>query len=379
VSALSLAGLVVGFLIYHLGGHWGPPFAAQVWLGSALKVKVGKGDVVGEAVRIEPPGVGHIGMFVIGGLSLAAQDYPYLEILASGFRPGAKTVILWRNERAPEVLQRRLVTWSGDRLWVRMDREKDWRGTILTIGIAVTGDWSAPRTLHQLALRPRSARNLLLTVWSEWTAFEGWQQYSINRIVGGPRQALVPIVPAVAAWIGLALLLYGVSKRVRGSPWDLRVMGVIFLLGWFTLDARWEMDLGRQLGKTARRFAGKTWTEKRLAAEDGPLFELALQVKAQMPSRPQRIFLVTPTLRERLDYYEQVRTSYHLLPHNVSTGWTQPPTAQQAHRGDYVLMLRDIEGVDYDSEAHTLRWGMRQVLSAQQVFSTPLGRLFQVL
>jgi hypothetical protein len=113
-------------------------------------------------------------------------------------------------------------------------------------------------------------------------------------------------------------------RAATGRAPDPRVLASVVLAGWVLLDARWQLDLWRQLGLTRERYAGKSWLEKRLAAEDTALFRFALDVKARLPPSPQVVYLLASE-PDAADRYLQLRLRYHLLPHNVCTYYSVPP------------------------------------------------------
>lgn len=211
----------------------------------------------------------------------------------------------------------------------------------------------------------------------EWSAFEGWNQRSINFIEGGPRDALAPSTLAVGIWVVTAMLLHlglVISRRrcIQVAPF-----AVIFLVGWVALDLRWQINLWRQLRLTHARFAGKSGEAKRMAAPDHALFEFAGDVKRQLDAAPARVFLLSQDLFGDM-YYRRVRTSYFLLPHNVSSLWTAVPSAGESRPGDYVLVLRPYAGVSYERDRRVLRTGDSPGLSADLLLDQHEGLLFRV-
>jgi hypothetical protein len=214
-------------------------------------------------------------------------------------------------------------------------------------------------------------------IWSDWTIFSGWSQRSINFIESGPRNALVPLILAVAAWVGLALLLYGIWKVIQRQHWNWRVAGMVFLLGWVVIDIHWQANLWHQLQETHDRYDGKGWQEKHLAAEDGPLFKFIAEIKANLSSTPQRIFLVAAKLLEE-DDYTRLRARYHLLPHNIYDYGAQLPSQGHAQADDYILILGTVPELTFDANRQLLQWG-GQALAARKIYATSMGTLYKAL
>jgi hypothetical protein len=375
-AMLSAVLLVFAFLLYHVGLHWGAPREPILWQGKDLKVLVGQGTRDGSALQLVPATPGKGSGVLARGRSLSAAQYPFLVLRGAGLAMGAKVVLAWRSSTAPTQFHSKRLTWSGDVLRVFLGGEPDWSGTVLDVGLAVPAP-AAPLRLDSLTLQAPSAAALLGQVWFDWSAFAGWTQRSINFIEGGTLHPILRPVPAVAAWVAVTLLLYGVGAKLRRAPRDLSVVAAVFLLGWIFLDVRWQWDLWRQLRQTQERFAGKSWVEKRLAAEDGDLFAFAMEIKKRLPREPQRIFLLSaePQGRER---YLVLRTFYHLLPHNAFVESAFPAHLKWARRGDYILVINPGPTLSYDPRALRLTWDGGKSLPAQGLYDAPLGRLYQV-
>jgi hypothetical protein len=77
-----------------------------------------------------------------------------------------------------------------------------------------------------------------------------------------------------------------------GAARHITVLGIFFIAGWLLLDGRWQFNLVRQIDVTAKQYAGKTWRERHLAAEDGQLFAFVEKVRAKLPPPPRRVFVV---------------------------------------------------------------------------------------
>jgi hypothetical protein len=377
---LSGALLVSGFLAYHLPLFQDNLSSPEVWKGNRLHLIEGKGGGVDGGLEIRALSAQEQAIISSGRVAVRAEQYAFLQYEFQGFQSNMEPVFFWRRAEAPA----RLVSLplEGGRKGsavVRLARHEAWQGTIIEFGIGFHRILPAPVIIKELIFKPASAATLLAAVWSEWTTFEGWTQRSINFVEGHDRDALLPPVPAVAAWVGLALLLYGIWSFWRGQRWDWRVGGVVFLLGWVALDLRWQAGLWSQLQETYDRYGGKDWKAKHLAAEDGPLFGFITAVKSQLPPPPQRIFLVTATSLENESYTRQ-RAYYHLLPYNVHSYGAYPPGSAHAQEGDYVLILGAIPELAFSAEQQLLRWGRgsKKQLAVERIYTASLGTLYKV-
>jgi hypothetical protein len=258
---------------------------------------------------------------------------------------------------------------------------------VTAVGVGFPGPLEGPLVIESLALQPWTPPTLLATVWREWTGYEGLGGHSSNFVIGGSPlvRPLVRPVPAAAAFVGLALVLYAALVAVRRRRWDGGVAVGLLLAGWLALDARWQLDLLRQLRLTRQRYGGKSWTDKRLAAEDGELFRFVSDLRRHLPAEPQVVYVLTRD-PEGADRYLQLRSRYHLLPHNVCSSYATPPAS--APVGSYLLVFNPRSDVAFDAGAGRLRWdraghpltpgdGRGRSLPVTRVYSAPLGTLYR--
>ncbi|AHF00133.1 hypothetical protein [Thioalkalivibrio paradoxus] len=223
----------------------------------------------------------------------------------------------------------------------RLDEHPDWRGQIQGLALMMLGPPNTYVNVQQLMLEPVSVPFVqgLRLMLGNWAEFEGWGGYSVNYIQGGARPgALLSPVVFAAFWVTSSILVYvlwsiAARRRVRLAP-----LLIIVLLGWVALDLRWQVDLLQQLERTHDRYAGKTWEEKRRAAEDGSLYEFVEALKTHLGIDPVRVFVVNDR-----DYtYSSLRAKYHLLPHNADN---QLPLLEELADDDYLLVFRGVDRV----------------------------------
>ena len=146
------------------------------------------------------------------------------------------------------------------------------------------------------------------------------------------------------------------------------VWGVVFL-GWLALDARWQTNLLRQLDLTRQQFAGKSWEEKHLAAEDGALFNFMQQAKAKLPAASGRVLYFSD------DDFLRGRGAYHLYPRNVLAG-NALPKAAQLRAGD-IIVLYAKKSVKYYPARQMLAWD-DQSLTVDMLLLTAGNAVFRV-
>jgi hypothetical protein len=378
LMALSGALLISGFLFYHLKGSILSEIQPKSWLGNTLQLIEGEGAKVGETLEVQSLSPSDQAIISSGEIAINAESYSVLEYQLQDLQADMEPVFFWRNTMEPGRVFSAPLRWNAKgKTLVWLAHYSNWRGTIVEFGIGFRKTLSEPVVIRKLLFKPVSAGMLLTAVWSDWTTFPGWSQHSINFIESEPEAALVPLVPTVAAWVGLALFLYGIGWVFQRWHWDWRVMGVAFLLGWVAIDAHWQANLWHQLQETYHRYGGKGWKEKHLAAEDSLLFKFITEIKANLPSTPQRIFLVTAEdLQE--DDYTRLRACYHLLPHNVYDYGIFLPDKGYIHAGDYVLILGAIGELAFDADKQLLQWS-GQSLAAKEIYATSMGALYKLL
>ncbi len=375
LAVASLITLTAAYALYAMRGHWSGASPPLGWAGKDLRMLFGHGVATATGLSIDRLAQGGQAAARTGDLNVDAESYPYVVLETAGRQPQAKLLLVW-NVRGETGETPALAIPQGTSMWVRLADDPRWQGQVIALGLAVQGTLHQPLVIERLTLEPQSPANALRDLWAGWTGFQGWTGRSINFIVGGAGSATVRAVPAVAAVVALALLLYAVLIRFRRTQWDLRVAVALFLLGWFALDGRWQWDLWQQLGVTERQFAGKTWEEKRLAAEDGELFELMERIKKSLPSERERIFVMVddgkPVAR-----YIRAHAGYYLLPNNVYA-YARIGDAKRLQAGDYLLTIGHVAGLSYSSERGTLQVRDGAEIPAELSFSGLQADLFKV-
>jgi hypothetical protein len=312
--------------------------------------------------------------------TIAASRYARLRWHIEGLQPQTDIRFAWTTPTAPMALREAPLQPSGKGTGeLHLDSLPHWQGSITGVGLIVYGPLAQPLILHKLELlQPTPGIGaLLVQLWNEWTILESWSQRSINFIAGTSPQALLPPVPAVAAWIGLSALLYSGLLLIQRRSWTMMPFATLFLVGWLVLDARWQWNLWRQADLTLEQYAGKNGEEKSLVAADGQLFQFILEVKKKMPPPPVRVFLLTADPADKTRYIRS-RAHFHLLPHNVNSSLSSLPV--KARKSDYILILGSIPNLRYDPQTQTLRMtqGKTNPIAVEIVYKTSNGVLFSV-
>jgi hypothetical protein len=344
---LFLASAMVLSLVYqqyNFSGKWLSGPAPSSWSGDALTLSKGQGYSGKDKLVIE----GLEGEVAVASLSLPgfqAEDFAFVDWTITGMTPGVEMEFLWRT--AENRVFKRPLTWTGDvAAPLQMAGDKSWRGQIAGLALVVKGRLAAPMTIKGVSLL--SARAALPIMIKKWFVIERWQATSINFIDGDAIEQDVVPVTAIAAIALLALVLYWGSAKYKIAPLNVAVIWGVVFLGWLALDIRWQTNLLRQLDLTRQQFAGKSWEEKHLAAEDGALFDFMRQARAKLPAAPGRILYFSD------DDFLRGRGAYHLLPRNVLAD-NALPKAAQFKAGDIVVLYAK-KNAGYDSARQVLTW-----------------------
>jgi len=387
----SAALLSLLYLQYHFSAKWLSGPAPLNWSGAALTLGKGQGYAGKDKLVIE----GLEGEVAVASLSVTdfrAEDFAFVRWEIAGATPGVEMEFLWRTAEN-RVFMRPVDLTAGVTTPLQMSDDKGWRGQIVGLALVVKGRLAAPMTIKGVSLL--SARAALPIMLERWFVPERWQATSINFVDGDATEQDIAPVTAIAATTLMALLLYwGLGKfaqatairktvttppspppssaqadegaipalRLQGegqgegeksqkfSPISINaaaVLGVVFL-GWFALDIRWQTNLLRQLGLTQQQYAGKTWEEKHLAAEDGALFDFMRQAKAKLSGITGRVLYFSD------DDYLRGRGAYHLLPRNVLAD-NAIPGAAQFKSGDTIVLYAK-KNARYDAARQVLTW-----------------------
>lgn len=309
-------------------------------------------------------------------VSLRASDYPFAQYTVTGSHPGTDIYLMWRTEENEQEVSRARLNWNGDIVTSHhLAKHEAWRGRIIEIGLDIYGDLrEQPLVISSLSLSPGTWRQLLSTIWSEWTVYRGWTQKSVNYQRGTPKNPILSPTLAMATWCGLALLLLGISYLFTRRHSIVAYTSVIFI-PWIALDLLWQTELSTQLQETKHLFAGKTQHEKHLADFDSELYSYARYLKHDvLPEPGARVFLLHDS---RQMTYTRLKAQYYLLPHNTYN-YDRFPRKKMIRKGDYILVLGQVEGLVYDPEKRVLRWH-KKALRVKHLDSHHQGQLYRVI
>jgi hypothetical protein len=375
--ALGIVVCVVGYLVLAVPGSWFGGARQLQWTPDDLTLARGSGGLTREALALTAPDA--TGTVVVSlTTTLRAPDYPVIAWDVAGIPEGVEAVLLWYNDYQPSrVFSRKLTVEAGRIAPALVAPERSWLGRIGGLALVLHGPFTEPIKVRGVAARPMTVVQVLGDRVGEWLAFEPWNGTSINTLTGGAEAQDMPLPVLLAAVVGIAALAFAALARWKPAAFGHAagpVIAAFFLGAWFLLDARWQWNLLRQVDRTFHQYAGKSWRDRHLAAEDGPLFAFIEKVRAKLPAPPVRVFMIAEA------HYFRDRGAYHLYPYNVYFDpWRNtiaPSTA--VHAGDYVVVYQR-RGVQYNAAQQSLRWDDSPPLKAELVLLDGGGALFRIL
>lgn len=345
---------VLGYLLLAVPGRWFTGADTLSWGPQNLHVARGQGRVVDDELMVRPADAS--GLLVVSiTTSIPSRDYAAIEWVAIDVPDEAEVSLLWRSSYKPTQLNTLPLTVVTGRLLPVVVRDHpQWLGNIEGLALAVKGTLAEPIRIRGALAKPLSAPQMLRDRVNEWLAFEGWTGTSINTVTGGADVQDLPLPLLLAAAVTLAgLAAWALGRWLPGTLPIGAFASVVALaaFAWLLLDARWTWNLLRQVDATSERFAGKSYEDKRLAMEDGPLYAFVQKAKATMPAAPARVVVAADS------HYFRGRAAYHLHPHNpfFQARSNALPAPEQLRPGDWILVFNR-RNVQFDAAQGKLRW-----------------------
>jgi hypothetical protein len=376
IMVLACSALAVGALLLVLGRF--DPFAAQSsvqWTSGAYSIVGGTGRPDGPRLIVDQLRDGEKFVAVIPRARLRARDYRALELEIRGLDAADKLAFLWRTEHtANRTFLRPVDAIAENGVGTSVRDDPNWNGEITGVGFIITGPLRGPLAIESMRAVSNAAAAGASETLRDWFAFRSWNGNAINVLLLrgdlNPLSLSLFVTLAVAAALGAWWIL-----RRRDRRQLLVGTLVIVACAWLVQDARWLAQLGRQVQASAATFSGKSWRDKRLAAQDGALFAFLEQAREAIAARPGRVMFASD------DAYVRSRAGYHLLPLNVLSNVYHAEL--HGHRflrpGDYLCVYAK-RGVAFDPVAGMLGWEAgAPPLRAERVLDTPPGALYRIL
>ena len=376
VFGAGAAVCLLGYLAFAAPGRWLDAPPSLQWRARELAVARGSGQLAPEGLVISAPDATRTVVISLN-TSFRARDYPVIEWDAAGVPDNVEATMLWYSDiDASRVFRHSLIVEGGRFAPVTLAQDRGWIGRIGGLALVLQGGFAEPIVVPGAAAKPMSATQVLGDRVREWLAFEPWNGASINGLIGGADVQDLPLPALLGAVAGIAALAYAGLAR-----WKPLVFGPVlgagvaamFVIAWIAVDARWQWNLLRQASVTHAQYAGKSWQERHLAAEDGPLFAFIEKVRAKLPDPPARVFMVAAAQSLRN------RGAYHLYPYNVYFDpWSDtvpPPSAVRP--GDFIVVYQR-KGIQFDAAQHRLRWDDQAPIGVELLLVDAGAALFRV-
>jgi hypothetical protein len=369
---LLVAGIAVSVLlvaIVHSGGNWrgGPPAIAVD--GGAFALVRGVGHRDGREFVLEATDSERLAVVSARVAPFGAGGHPRVDFnLHSTDALPVELVFVWRTEERPNRNFSKRLTWTGTHIApLELGPDDGWIGSITGVALAARGALPRPLVLESFSVPSVSVATVIADIADQWAAFIPIVAASVTLPFDDERSHYVTLLATVAGG-GLFAALYWLLTR-RALPRDPRVYWAIVVAGWLILDTRFQVNLWRQLTRTAATFAGKTGEEKRLASDDRELYTLMKEVSTALPAPPVRVHFIAD------DQALRTRGSYFLYPQNVyysDTKRARAPVPEELRSGDYVLLFLTTD-LGYDSATQALVWRDGRRRPAEQILSRPPG------
>ena len=367
---------LLGYLLLAAPGRWLDAPPSLEWKARELTAARGTAQIASGRLVVTAPDATRTAVVSLN-TSFRARDYPVITWDAGGVPDKVEATLLWYSDiNSARVFKRPLTVEAGRLLPVAVAQDPGWLGHIGGLALVLQGDFTEPIVVRSVAARPMSAAQVLTDRVREWFTFEPWSGSSINGLTGGADAQDLPLPVLLAAAAALAALLYAGLAR-----WKFRASGsaiafgaaVIFIIAWIIIDARWQWNLVRQARATQAQYGGKSWEERHLAAEDGPLFAFIAKVRDALPPPPLRVFMAADAP------YFRDRGAYHLYPYNVYYDPVSPaiPPPGEVRAGDYLVVYQR-RGVQYDAAQQKLRWDGNPPVSAELLLVDTGAALFRI-
>ncbi|MGH8713338.1 MAG: hypothetical protein ACREYB_04945 [Casimicrobiaceae bacterium] len=372
-AGLLGAGVVLLVLLVAIGhsdGHWRSAPPAITIDGRGFTLVQGRGHTQGRSFVLDATDNEGLAVLSARVATFRADDYPRVDFdLHSTDLLPVELMFLWRTQERPHRNFSKAMTWTGTRIApLELGADDGWSGSITGVALVTRGVLPRPLVLESFSAPAVSVPSVIADIVGQWSAFIPIIGASITLPFDEERSHYVPLLVAIACGGFLAAAAYWLLTR-RAIPRDPRVYWAILVAGWLMLDARWQINLWRQLSRTAAMYAGKTPDEKRLASDDHELYTLMGEVSAALPAAPVRIHFLADQLGLR------TRGSYFLYPQNVYHSTAQhvrPPDPADIRSGDYVLLFLYSE-VAYDEATQSLVWRDGRRKPADEILARPAG------
>ena len=375
---LSIASLFAGaaltLLLLSLYYSHADPFAAKSVKTSATTII----DLIPKnqsryTLTLSASGKG-LGLFPIK--SFASADFPFFALALHNYEAIDRIRLVWRDNHASKPYSHILPGIPRQKTIIATAALPDWKGEILGLGLLIEGRPGANVEVIHASLQPWSQRNLLATIFASWSAFNVWQQKSINSYeaatnIGSPFMQ----VPIVALWIGLSLIFFLLSRLIfslsRNATWA-SITGIVFA-SWLVIDGFWQRSLLLQLQDTWADKDDKAASARAMIGSNVKIKQLIKVMRQRMDESEARVFVNSDRP------YNANRAAYEFYPVNVY--WHRREIGnlpiKQLRAGDYIALVEPTT-IMFEDDGKLLRTVSGEHISATQIWTSADGALYKV-
>jgi hypothetical protein len=376
LGLIAVAAALVALVALAVAGtRWKASGSTLEWTGDRFNVAGGQALSRDGALVIERSDARGAFIAALPTARFDASDYAAIEIDVSRLPERTPIAVFWRSRLTGDsTFSHPADIDTGRGVRAQLDRDPNWKGPINGIGVIVAG--AAARGVSIDAVRAVGASPVAMTIDAlrSWFRVEPWNNQSINVVFLGGQYQAFPFTLFVGLITLLALLAWFLWQRKAPLPVIAGGALVIVFASWIAMDLRWLANLGRVEAQTVTTLAGKSWRDKRLAAQDGALFAFIDKVREHVAERPARVFFTSD------DAWIRVRGGYHLLPFNtLSIAYHRNLFEPSRYRPGDWLCFYGRSGVVYDPATQSLRWDGGAPLKAERVMAGDGGALYRVL
>ena len=355
--------------------HPGLDTSALDWDPANANVVIGAAEVIDNSLAIELK-PSRLAVITLPHLQFAATSYPYLHIAFEQSSHDLEVAIHWKNSASEESAQSyTLENQLHESLWLATNELKGWTGEIHSLYLVIIGNPGDTVIIRDFSFFGPSLSRQLRAIYSDLTVYEPWNRAAMNSHSGVISVSSFYPVPLVVAYLALCLIAYGVLLLVFRArlQFDRKVVAIIFLACWITMDLAWQKRLLHQLADTYRTFSGMDTPEKLAVGPDAKLYKFVSEVKQRLEPENARIFVASA------DEYHGLRGAYYLYPFNVfwSLHGQELPQTRFMQRGDYIVAINPTE-TRYGPVKEMVAVPGGSATRAELVFSDPSGKLYRV-
>lgn len=343
---LAVTGLSLALLASIAAVHWMRPASIP---GGGASSRL----LAGEELRPQRPGAvsyadGAIGVhslpqglrILTSPLRLDGTRHPVLRIRVSGLDASSRLTFIWMldDEQGSRFAHPLAHPVRGE-VVADLSGLAGWQGRkIRTVGVQLSGtSGDNPVQIHSLRFESASTSAALWLLGSELLRFRPWSLSSINSLDSAAAPLGIPVDYAGTVFGMLALLgtAFIASMRQRWRAQRGTALWLAGLVVWGALALSWAHSLAQQGTLSHQSYRLAEGRPQTINGADQRLWQIARNVKAQVPEAGARVFLLHDSSGHN---FYRLRLQHHLLPLNVYNFGSTPPPGQ-LRPDDYVLLL----------------------------------------